>query len=63
MKKLLLILSVLCVAPVFAREATISEAEKNPAAVTAIILDQSADGPTRLMKLSGKLNFLKTVVF
>lgn len=63
MKKLLLILSVLCVAPVFAREATISEAEKNPTAVTAIILDQSADGPSRLMKLSGKLNFLKTVVF
>lgn len=63
MKKLLLLLSILYVASAFARECNLTEAEKNPAAVTSLILEQTPDGASRLLKLSGRLKFLKTVVF
>jgi hypothetical protein len=63
MKHLIFSLILLYCAPLFSREYSIAEAEINPALVNVLVLDQASNGPERLMKISSKLTFVKTVIF
>jgi hypothetical protein len=63
MKHLIFSLILLYCAPLFSREYSLTEAEKNPALVNVLVLDQASNGPERLMKISSKLTFLKSVIF